>query len=690
MPNQSDLRFTFGLTSGDALLDVVSFTLDEGLSKTFTLKLELSSENPDIDFAHLLDRCGLFTMLCNEQPVRYVHGRVSSFVQGNSGLHRTRYQAVLEPDLARAGLRSNWRIFQHKTVPQIIEAMLRANHITHFEVIPGNNHQSREYCVQAGETDLQFIARLAAEEGLLYAFEHTASQHRLIFTGQVQRLGTIEHSTIEPAAAERSPSTDPLVVIYQPNPGGDPAQPSLHSMSYSENVRSTTQVQRDYTFKHPEYNQQQIARASDTAHQATDYEQYHFPGGYKNDATGKPATEIRLKSMRHDAAIADVQGDDARLQPGLAFDLVGHPRADLNSRWRTVSARHQGSQFTSQEEDAADALQSTHYQQTAVLVYACKDWKAPLLPRPRIDGPQIARVVGLESEEIYCDEWGRVKLSFPWDRESNHDQFSSCWVRVAQSQAGPGWGSMGIPRVGQEVIVSYLDGDPDQPVVTGRTYCATNLPPYELPKHKTRMVLKSKTHKGEGFNELRFEDELGIEEVFIHAQKDQNNQVNNDETTVIGRNRVEEVGNDEQVKVGNDQSISVDNQYKLIIGQNSKIEIAADREEKVGNTRTDRTGADHNVHIGGNHIQQVDGLLELKVSNGMSHHTTTYELTGTQRLVLRSPGGSITLDEQGVTVEGLKITMKGLVDASSAGVGNALALDLKAKPGADCREEKRG
>ena len=689
MPSQSDLRLTFTLASGDAQLDVVSFTLDEGLSTTFTLKLELSSESPDIDFAQLLDHTGVFTILRNEQPVRYVHGRVSSFVQRQSGLHRTRYQAVIEPDLARAGLRSNWRIFQQKTVPQIIEQMLRANHITHFEVIPGNNHQSREYCVQAGETDLQFIARLAAEEGLLYAFEHTASQHRLVFTDQVQRLGTIECSIT--TADDGEHSQDPLLqVIYQPNAGGDPAQPSLHSMSYCENVRSSTQVQRDYTFKHPEYDQQQVARASDTAHQATHYEQYRFPGDYKNGATGKPFTEIRLKALRHDAAFATVQGDDARLQPGLAFGLIGHPRAGLNRRWRTVSAQHQGSQITSQEEDAADAQESTRYQQTAVLVSASKDWKAALPPRPRIDGPQIARVVGPKSEEIYCDEWGRVKLSFPWDREGNQDQFSSCWVRVAQTQAGPGWGSMAIPRVGQEVIVSYLNGDPDQPVVTGRTYCATNPPPYELPRHKTRMVLKSKTHKGEGFNELRFEDELGVEELFIHAQKDQNNQVNNDETTVIGRNRVEEVGNDEQVKVGNNHSIRIGNQHELIIGQSSNIEIGADREEKVGNTRTDSTHADHNVHIGGNHIQQVDGLQDLKVGNGMSHHTTTYELTGTQRLVFRSPGGSITLDENGVTVEGLKITMKGPVNAGSAGGGNALALDLKARPESDCREEKRG
>ncbi|MEB6592710.1 type VI secretion system tip protein VgrG, partial [Pseudomonas asiatica] len=226
-------------------------------------------------------------------------------------------------------------------------------------------------------------------------------------------------------------------------------------------------------------------------------------------------------------------------QPGLSFTLTGHPRDDLNAHWRVNSVVHKGSQFTSLQEEAAGVDQSTRYEQTAQLVPGRTEWRPAPLEKPRVDGPHMATVVGPPGEEIYCDEWGRVKVSFPWDRESNNNEFSSCWVRVSQGWAGGSWGSMAIPRIGQDVIIHYVNGDPDQPMITGRTYCGDQLPPYDLPDHKTRMTIKSQTHKGDGFNELRFEDELGRQEVFIHAEKDQNNVVKHNETTFVGNDRSE-------------------------------------------------------------------------------------------------------------------------------------------------------
>ncbi|WP_350582504.1 type VI secretion system tip protein TssI/VgrG, partial [Pseudomonas sp. HY2-MNA-CIBAN-0224] len=458
-------------------------------------------------------------------PVRYVHGLVSLFRQGDTGFRRTRYHAVIEPTLARAGLRSNWRMFQYKTVPEIIALVLKGQRITDLEKQICFDHQTREYCVQAGETDLDFIARLAAEEGLLYTFEHRTDGHTLILTDRVGGLGTIGTHKDCP-------------VLYQPMGGGDSAEPALHRFSYTEQVRTSRQVQRDYTFTHPRYNQQHTADGGlALKNQHKDYERYDYPGRYKRDAAGKPFTKTRLHALRSDARMAELEGDDARLQPGLAFDLSEHPRPDFNDRWRSIALEHTGKQHSSLQEEAGGSDYSTTYHLKASAIRWDAEWKAPLQPKPCIDGPHTATVVGPPGEEIYCDEWGRVKVSFPWDRDSQENDHSSCWIRVTQGWAGTLWGAMAVPRIGQELIISYLDGDPDQPIATGRAYRQANLPPYELPKHKTRMTIKSRTHKGTGFNELRFEDEVGQQEVYIHAERDKNVYIKHDNTTFVGNDR---------------------------------------------------------------------------------------------------------------------------------------------------------
>ncbi|WP_339467462.1 type VI secretion system Vgr family protein [Pseudomonas capeferrum] len=546
MPRQSHLHYSFQPLVGDAQFEVVSFTLNEGISQPFSLELELISYQDDVDFGQLLDQPVLFTLWDGERPVRYVHGLVSRFSQAESGFHRTYYHALVEPQLARANLRSNWRIFQHKSVPQILELMLKRQGINQFELRASMDHQPREFCVQAGETDLDFIARLAAEEGFVYRFEHSAKRHNLIITDRLQSLGMISLGAIKAEEEdegffEEGKPLVPYTVLYQANSGGDQEKPCLRRLRYSEQVRTAQQVQRDYTFTHPAYRQEHRAAGPFLEHQSSAYERFDYPGRYKRDAVGKPFTENRITALRHDVRIAEVKGDDMRLQPGLSFTLTGHPRDDLNVHWRVNTVTHEGSQFTSLQEEAAGVDQSTRYEQTAQLIPGRTEWRPAPLAKPHVDGPHMATVVGPPGEEIYCDQWGRVKVSFPWDRESQNNEFSSCWVRVSQGWAGGSWGAMAIPRIGQDVIIQYVNGDPDQPMITGRTYCGNQLPPYDLPDHKTRMTIKSQTHKGDGFNELRFEDELGKEEVFIHAQKDQNTKVNNNQSLSVGVDRTQQI-----------------------------------------------------------------------------------------------------------------------------------------------------
>ncbi|KAA0984995.1 type VI secretion system tip protein VgrG [Pseudomonas sp. ANT_J12] len=619
MPRQSDLRFTFEPLKGDPF-EVVSFTLEEGLSQPFKLELELVSHNAAIDFNRLLDLAALFTLWRGETPVRYVHGLVSLFQQGDTGFRRTRYTAVLEPTLARFDLRSNWRIFQGQTVPDIITSVLTEQKLTDLRSEICFEHQPREYCVQAGETDLDFIARLAAEEGLLYTFEHRADGHTLVLTDRVGGLGTIGTHTDCP-------------VIYQPMGGGDSKEPALNRFHYTEQVRTAVQVQRDYTFTHPRYNQQHTATGDqDLNNQHKDYERYDYPGRYKRDIAGKPFTKTRLAALRNDAKLAHLEGDDARLQPGLAFDLCEHPREDFNDRWRTIAISHEGKQHTSLQEESFGSGLGTSYTLKASAIRWTSDWKAPLRDKPCIDGPQIATVVGPPGEEIYCDEWGRVKMQFPWDRADKNNDQSSCWIRVAQGWAGATWGAMAIPRVGQELIISYLDGDPDQPIATGRTYRETNLPPYELPKHKTRMTIKSRTHKGEGFNELRFEDERGQEEVFIHAQKDQNTVVKNNQTQSIGADRSSQVGQDETITVGRTRM--------RVVKANDTL--------KVGGGKNDHVAGEYYIGVGKQlRLECGKTVIELNENGDLNITCENFNITGMNAGKVNTLSGKLDLNMSG-------------------------------------------
>ena len=658
MPSQSDLRYSFQPLVGKAEFEVVSFELREGISMPFELELKLISFENDIDFGHLLDKPILFTLWKGERPVRYVHGLVSSFSQAESGFYRTYYHALVEPQLARANLRSNWRIFQHKTVPQILELMLQRQGITQYEMHASMDHQVREFCVQAGETDLAFIARLAAEEGFVYRFAHSEKLHKLIITDRLQSLGLISHGAIKTEDEDEGffDADEPVApgsVLYHASSGGDQAKPCLRRLRYSEQVRTARQVQRDYTFTNPAYRQEHRAAGPFLEHQSKEYEYFDYPGRYKRDAVGKPFTENRITALRHDVRIAEVQGDDVRLQPGLSFTLAGHPRDDLNTHWRVNTVIHKGSQFTSLQEEATGTDVSTRYEQTAVLVPGRTEWRPAPLAKPRIDGPHMATVVGPKGEEIYCDEWGRVKVSFPWDRESQNNEFSSCWVRVSQGWAGGSWGAMAIPRIGQDVIIQYVNGDPDQPMITGRTYCGDQLPPYDLPDHKTRMTIKSQTHKGDGFNELRFEDELGRQEVFIHAEKDQNNVVKNNETTFVGNDRSERVDHNETISIGDHRVEDVGKNETISIGANRSVTIGANKTETIKLAKAETIGLAKALTIGAGYQVSVGAAMNTTVGLSQS------EQVGIHKSVIVGKRFNITAgDELSITVGKSTLVMK--------------------------------
>ncbi|KGA43384.1 type VI secretion system tip protein VgrG [Pectobacterium brasiliense] len=546
MANSTGLQFTVKVGAlPESTFAVVDFQLSEALNQPFFLSLNLASPLPGIDFGAVLDQpCELLVWYEGELK-RRVSGIISAFAQGDTGFRRTRYQAEVRPALWRLGLRTNARIFQAQKPEAIIGTLLEESGITDYAFALRHDHAPREYCVQYRESDLAFVARLAAEEGLYFFHEFEAGKHRVVFADDAGALG-------------KGPE-----LFFNLATQGLSEGEYVRRFRYAEAVSTAEVALKDYSFKTPAYGLLHSKMSGELANQRESYQHYDYPGRFKQDPSGKAFTGYRLDALRAGAMTGSGESNAAMLMPGSSFTLTEHPNPTLNAAWQLVAITHSGQQPQALEEESGG--EPTTYSNSFEVISAKSTWRADLPYKPMVDGPQIATVVGPAGEEIYCDEYGRIKLQFPWDRYGASDDQSSCWVRVSQGWAGGQYGLIAIPRIGHEVIVSFLEGDPDQPIVTGRTFHATNPSPYPLPANKTRTSLRTSTHKGAGFNELRFEDQAGQEEVFIHAQKDMNTVVLNNRSTTVTADHTENVGGNQAVSVIKDQSTEIQGQQTIAI-----------------------------------------------------------------------------------------------------------------------------
>ncbi|WP_162623132.1 type VI secretion system tip protein TssI/VgrG, partial [Billgrantia lactosivorans] len=383
-------------------------------------------------------------------------------------------------------------------------------------------------------------------------------------------------------------------------------------------------------------------------------------------------TRIRLEHLRSDALTCAAESNLPELAPGVKFTLTDHDLDELNRDWQVVKVTHHGSQPQALEEDGIVLQESqgdaaglglrgragsegmTKFDNELILTPADRAWRPKPNPKPRVDGPQIAFVVGPEGEEIYCDEHGRVKVQFPWDRYAEPNETASAWVRVSQGWAGGGYGSIAIPRIGHEVVVSFLEGDPDQPLITGRTYHAVNTPPYALPEHKTRTVIRTQSHQGEGFNELRFEDQAGQEQIWLHAQKDLELLTNND--------RTEEIGNDSFLTVHHDR-----------IGEIH----AGDHLTVHGSRHTQVDGDDHLIVDASRHEKY--GRAQLVEAGQEIHHKAGMKVVieAGAEITLKAGGSFVKLDPSGVTIVGTQVKVN---SGGSPGSGSGQAAQAPALP----------
>ncbi|TIQ22851.1 MAG: type VI secretion system tip protein VgrG [Mesorhizobium sp.] len=578
--------------------DLLTFTHLVGrdeISRCLAYTVGFVSSSPDIDPLKMLG--GAVSIEGESDPKRWFSGLVSEFRLTRIEDRLAYYEAVIRPWLWFLGNTTDCRIFQNMSVIEIVEEIFSKYSTAKFEKRLQGSYPPREYCVQYDETDLDFVQRLLEHEGILYFFEHDDGKHTLVLADAMNKLKPAPGYEKVPYHFEGQGSRRDVEYITEWIPGSS--------------VRPGAYVHTDYDFKKPGADLM-AKSAKPFSHKLAAGENYRQPGAHLDVGRGDSLAAIRREEIQavHQriAAVGTVRG----LYSGCTFKLDGFPREDQNQEYLVVSAEYR--LFDPGYRALAD-VESENFKVILGVAPTALPYRPPrVTTRPIMRGPQTATVVGPSGEEIFTDKYARVKVQFHWDRLGKKDQNSSCFVRVSQTWAGSGWGFIQIPRIGQEVIVDFIEGDPDLPIITGRVYNASQMPPYGLPGSATQSGWKSDSSKGGGgYNELMFEDKAGSELVNFQAQKDHNLLIKNDRTKLVqhdqsdridhdakhsvGHNLDEDVGNNKTVKVGVDQTTD--------IGKNDTETVGVNRSLTVGSNETIGIGANSTETIGANHTQTV-------------------------------------------------------------------------------------
>ncbi|WP_333874598.1 type VI secretion system Vgr family protein [Methylobacter sp.] len=567
---------------GEDVLLLRDMTITEELGRLFTIDLELvSTEN--IKFEDLLGQKITIRLNLPNDKKRYFNGYVSSISQSVDEGRYARYSATVHPWLWFLTRRADCRIFQNKTVPAIIKQVFTDSGYTDVKDNLSGSYREWDYCVQYRETDFNFVSRLMEQEGIYYYFIHEDGKHTLNLAD-----GIGSHELI--SGHEKIP-------YYPPDDEAMREEECINGWYLTKQIQPGRYALNEYDFIRPKADLK-VNAAIGREHSEANHEIYDYPGEYVETGDGNNYAKTRIQELH--AQYEQAQGNSIvrELICGGLFSLTEYPREDQNREYLVTSLTHS---VHSNSYEAVSTTESTAYSNSFSVIESNTPFRpGRITPKPFVQGPQTAVVVGPSGEEIYTDEHGRVKLQFHWDRYGKKNENSSCWVRVSQLWAGKTWGGIHIPRLGQEVIVEFLEGDPDRPIVTGAVYNGDQTPPYALPANKTQSGIKSRSSKGgsgANFNEIRMEDKKGSEELYIHAEKDQNNIVENDETTSVGHDRSENVGHDETIKIGNNRTETVGVNETIAIGSNRTEQVGANESIAIGANRTKSVGASETVSV---------------------------------------------------------------------------------------------
>lgn len=612
-------------------LDVVSFRLEEALSSLFTLSVQISTTDANINLQEQLLQKASFTVYVDGKKQRTINGIVEKAECGDIGFKRSFYTFIIRPAMWLLTLVQDSRIYHFKSVPDIIDEILKDFNIP-FDKQLMDRHSVREYVTQKRESYYQFVSRLASEEGIIFWFE----EDKLFYSDS--HLGM-----------RAGPK-----IIYNPHPQNSTKDWVINQLKFACTMRSTEIKTKDYLYTHPDVP---MDARSITSKQLPVYETYDSYGRYDNSDIGQLFSSYRIDALQSDSEQGQAFSNCFPLMPGVIFSLLEHPTQSMNNSWQIVHIVHKGT-LPQSLEDESDNNAATLTNEFS-FVPGKNDWRPKFTHKPLADGDEVATVVGPAGEEIYVNEDGAVKVAFHWNRYDQLNENASCWVRVAQNWNGDGYGFLATPRIGQEVIISYLNGDIDRPIITGTTYNGKNRPPIDLPRHKTQMTIKSKTHKGEGFNEMRFEDEKGLEEIYFHAQRNHRTNVLNDQFIDIDHNRTKNIGLDQQETVGRDKRTNVGQDHYETIGRNSIIRVMSDQEIEIENNQTtiinssrkQEIYADNITKTGGNQRLEIEGTYDEIAKTKIFSRTKHYILHAQDKMTIAGPGGSITIDNNGITLK---------------------------------------
>ena len=629
---------------GPDVLLLTALTGVEELSRPFDFVLDLQSEDRGVNVDALVGQPACVTLVTPSGGTRYIHGLVRRVREVGGGTVLASYQAELVPWLWMLSLSADCRIFQQRSVPEVVAQVFADLGHADYELRLARTYPKREYCVQYRETHLDFVSRLLEDEGIAYHFAHTADRHVLVLTdgpAGTRPCPGAETLTPERMAAARAPWT------------GD----TYSALTVDRTLRTRAVALADYDYLHPSVSLTTASTGDDGLGESFDY-----PGGYAALHEGDRYARLRLEAADAQRETAEGESGAAVLTPGYRMTFAGNgPGAD-GRRWLVTRVTHSARQagYVAAETGADDEFTYTN---RFLLASSDLPWRpVRSTVRPRVAGTQSALVVGRSGEEIWTDAHGRVKLHFYWDRHGKRDENSSCWVRCTSAWAGRGYGQFSVPRMGQEVLVDFLEGDPDRPVVVGRVFNADQPPPCD-PGSARGVVsgIKTQTHKGQGSNGIEMNDTAGKEHLGVHAQYDMSTDVGHDDAQTVANNRKITVGAKHTETIASDTSITVSGgAYSLnVAGGTSTVHVSGAVKENFDATQ--ETTVAGKITVASHAGIEISAATEIKISVGSAS-------------LLMKADGTITLDGVNITVDGRNVEVKGSSKASVAVAGQSLTL----------------
>ena len=641
-----------GTPLGDDKLLLRSFHGTDTLSRPFQYTLSLYSEEGGVKADDILGQNITVRLETPSGDTRYFNGYVSRFVQTRAEGRLFHYQATVVPWLWLLTRNADCRIFQEKTVPDIVKEIFRDRGFTDFDdsLLTGS-YQTKDYCVQYRETDFNFVSRLMEQEGIHYFFRHEDGKHTLVLADMN-------------SSHEACPNAGDKLIYRTPGQGNIRAE-HLREWVVEYQVQPGAYSLHDFDFTNPKTP---VAASSTVArpHANSEFEIFDYPGEYATEDEGQTFAKARINEFQSQYELVSARGDVYNVVPGFTFHLDEHPVPEQCKDYLVLSATYQFDldDYTSGNGSGGGG---PTFSCSLTAIDSQQPYVAPrLTPKPIIQGPQTALVCGKSGEEIWTDEHGRVKVQFHWDRYSKADENSSCWIRVAQVWAGKKWGGMYMPRVGQEVIVEFLEGDPDRPIVTGRVYNGECKPPYPLPDNKTMSTTKSLSSKGGGgFNEIRFEDLKGEEQIFIHAEKNQDVRVKNDV--------YEWIGHDTHLIVVNDQVEQIDHDLHQTVKNDHVEEVGKDHHLKVKGKEAIEIAESHSLTVKGDCIEVFKAKHSEETTGDYYLKAQAVVIEGSTGVTIKCGGNYVVIDSSGVSIKGSMVTVDGSMVKIASGPGSPAA-----------------